>query len=512
MFVRKKRNRSGTTSVVIVDKSVNKYKEIKKVGCSSDPSVIENLFLEAKEWIKNHCVGLDIFKTSQQDLEEKHVIDYLFSNIDNILLNGGQILLNAVFSSVGFDAIEDPIFKSLVVARLCQPLSKLGTVDYLKTHFDEDIKLHKIYRYLDKLYNTQQDKIQQISVEHTRKILGGQIGLMFYDVTTLYFETDQRDELRQTGFSKDGKHSHPQIVLGLLTSKQGYPLSYAIFNGSQFEGRTMIPIIDDFVQRFKLDDYVIVADSGLLSKTNIELLEKGNYKYIIGARIKNQQSEITDWILSIEKKEGVFFEKKTGKNRLIIGYTDKRAKKDNYNREKAIERLESAFKSGKITKDNINKKGYNKFIEISNNITVTINKSKINEDKKWDGLKGYITNTNLKPSEVYEHYSNLWEIERAYRITKGKIELRPMFVFNPNRIQAHICLCFVSYKLYKELERVLKVNNINVSVNTAINIAKTITTIRVSLPLSGHKISKTMILTPTQKKIEALFDPEFWKS
>ena len=171
-------------------------------------------------------------------------------------------------------------------------MSKSATVEYLKSHFDEDVELHRIYRYLDKLYNTQQELVQQISVEHTRKILGGNIGLMFYYVTTLYFETDNIDELRVFGFSKDGKHSHPQIVLGLLVSSGGYPLSYSIFNGSQYEGRTMLPVLEDFVRRFNLEDFVIVADSGLMNKKNILLLESGGYKYIIGARIKSEGEAI----------------------------------------------------------------------------------------------------------------------------------------------------------------------------------------------------------------------------
>jgi transposase len=512
MFIRKKKNRSGSTSVVVVNKSNGKFKEIKTIGISREDSEIELLCLEGKKWISDHYLGLDVFNVHQKEVEEKQVVNSLLSNVENILLNGTQLILNRVFKSIGFDAIEDEIFKHLAVARLCQPLSKAGTVEYLKSHFDEDFQLHKIYRYLDKLYNKQQEKIQQISVEHTRKILGGAIGLMFYDVTTLYFEADNGDELRETGFSKDGKHSQPQVVLGLLVSQDGYPLSYSIFNGSQFEGRTMIPIIDDFVQRFNLGDFVVVADSGLMSKSNLSLLESGNYKYIIGARIRNESIPIKEWILSLEKQEDVFHEIKKESNRLIIGYSEKRAKKDQYNRQKGVERLKKTFKSGKITKENINKRGYNKLLEISEDVEVVLNENKIKEDQKWDGLKGYITNTNLPRKEVYQQYSSLWIIERAYRITKNKIEMRPMFVFNPKRIQAHICICFVAYKLYKELERKLKVNKIELSVEKVLSIAKTITTIKVKLPISGEYINKTMVLTPKQKEIERLFDETFWKS
>lgn len=118
-------------------------------------------------------------------------------------------------------------------------------------YYDEDVDLNHIYRYMDKLYNTQMELAQQISVEHTRKIFGGKIGLMFYDVTTLYFETSQTDVLREPGFSKDGKTAESQVVLGLLLSEGGYPLSYSLFNGSQYEGFTMILFVMNLNDRME---------------------------------------------------------------------------------------------------------------------------------------------------------------------------------------------------------------------------------------------------------------------
>jgi transposase len=414
---------------------------------------------------------------------------------------------------IGFDRIDDEILKHLVVSRICQPRSKVATVDYLKSYFDEDIELHRIYRYLDKLHDTQKEEVQQISVEHTRKILGGQIGLVFYDVTTLYFESDYSDELRERGFSKDGKHSQPQVVLGLLVSKDGYPLSYSLFNGSQYEGRTMLPIVEDFVQRFALKDFVVVADSGLMNKTNIALLESCGYKYIIGARIKNESGEIKQWILSLEKQDGAFYELgKLPHSRLIVGYSDKRAKKDTFNREKGVKRLQKAYKSGQITKENINKRGYNKFLEIDSNVKVEINQDKIDEDEKWDGLKGYATNTTLSANEIYKQYSGLWQIERAFRITKGTLELRPMFHFTAKRIEAHICICFVAYKVYKELERTLRLKEIKLSVDKVLDIAKTITTLKIKLPVSNETLTKTMLLTMKHRSIASLFEDNFWKN
>ena len=511
MFLRKKKNRSGTTSVVVVDKSRGTFKEIVTIGVGKDSSDIKALCIQGKKWIDAHCGIPDIFEHAANESEEKQVIEYLLSNVEKILLNGTQLILNRVFKIIGFDSINDDILKHLVIARLSQPMSKSATVDYLKSHFDEDIQLHKIYRYLDKLHNTQQDKIQKLSVEHTKKILGGKIGLMFYDVTTLYFETDHNDELREAGFSKDGKHSQPQVVLGLLVSKDGYPLSYSLFNGAQYEGRTMMPIVEDFIQRFELDDFIVVADSGLMNKSNISLLESGGYKYIVGGRIKNEAEVIKKQILSMQKQDGEFNEINKDGIRLIIGYSTQRAKKDKYNRDKGVKRLQKAYKSGRITKGNINKRGYNKFLEISEDVKVEINQGKINEDQEWDGLKGYITNTSLDAKEVYQQYNGLWVIEQAYRITKGTLEMRPMFHFTPRRIEAHVCVCFVAYKLYKELERILKMTGMDLSVDKVLNIAKTVTTIKVKMPTSGKTITKTMFLTPKHKSIAVLFDDEFWE-
>jgi len=512
MYVRKKKNRSGSTSIVIVDKSRGKIRYLKTIGISSDEKILSEFYQAGKKWIARQKGAEDMFALQEQQREEKQVIDYLLGNIENILLNGTQLILNQVFQLVGFDAIEDDIFRHLVIARLCQPSSKAGTVDYLKSYFDEDVELHRIYRYLDHLHNTLQEKIQQISVEHTQKILGGKIGLVFYDVTTLYFETDYSDDFRATGFSKDGKHSQPQVVLGLLVSKDGYPLSYSLFNGSQYEGRTMLPIVEDFVRRFDLSDFVVVADSGLMNKTNISLLESAGYKYIIGARIKNESEEIKQWILSLEKQDGCFYELgKLPQSRLIVGYSENRAKKDKYNRAKGVKRLKTAYKSGTITKENINKRGYNKFLDLSDNVQVVINQEKINEDEKWDGLKGYLTNTELPAKEVYEQYCGLWVIERAYRVTKGTLELRPMFHFTPKRIEAHVCICFVAYKVYRELERILKLSGINLSVDKVLNIAKTITTLKIKLPACGEMLTKPMLITAKHKSISLLFDHEFWK-
>lgn len=506
MFVRKKKNRSGTVSVVIADKSSGKFKELKTIGVSSDSDKLASLEVKARQWIEEYSgqLSLDFDENAQALQEVKNTI----ARIERTLHNTPQVILGHIYDSIGFGAIGDSILRHLVIARVCHPQSKVAKVAYLKSYFDEDVRLHNIYRYIDKLYNTQREKVQQISVEHTLKLLGGRIGIVFYDVTTLYFESTPQpdDELRQTGFSKDGKMAESQIVLGLLVSEDGYPMSYSIFNGSQYEGRTMIPIIDDFVRRFKLTDFIVVADSGLMNTKNVELLESAGYRYILGARIRNEFPKIKGWILAIDKTDGNIIEcRKNDSQRLIVSYSDARAKKNAWNRNKGVERLRKAYAKGTLTKENVNKRGYNKFLEISKDITVSINEEKIVEDSLWDGLKGYITNTDLPGKEVISQYHGLWVVERAFRIGKGTLEMRPMFHFTEKRIEAHICICFVAYKVYKELERVTRELGMKMSVDKILEKAKTITTLKIRLP-NGSFYTETLFTTSQQEAIKPLLD------
>lgn len=266
-------------------------------------------------------------------------------------------------------------------------------------------------------------------------------------------------------------------------------------------------MIDDFRQRFKLDDFVVVADSGFMINRNIELLREGGYKFIIGGRIKKQKSEILQWIKTLPHTDGLFHEYRlNNKDRLIVTYSSKRAAKDSYNRKKGVERLQKAYASGKISKDKINKRGYSKFLTIEKDIKVSINEEKIAEDEMWDGLKGYVTNTALPPAEVVSQYGGLWIVERALRISKGTLETRPIFHFTERRIEAHVCLCFIAYKVYKELERIVHELNLGLSVDAVMKIAKNITTIRLQLPLNDKIITKTMKLTNAQQSLKPLFD------
>ena len=359
MFIRKKRHRSGNIGVIVVEKIGGKMKELATIGVAYSEDEVENFVNEAKEWISKEesrrHPKLDLYGEERD--REREEVRRVLSNISNVLLNGCDLILDRTFDRIGFNHIDDDVFRKLVKARFAYPTSKAATVEYLKNHFDEDVDLSKIYRYLDKISDHQHEIVQDISVRHTAKLFGGNIGVLFYDVTTLYFEADYEDELRKTGFSKEERHSNPQIILGLL--------AYCIHEGNKYEGHTMLPTINEFVSKYGLENFVVVADSGLMNNANIAELEAHGYKYIIGAKIKNESQEVKNWILEQPKRDCQMVEyDKGGGRRLLVGYTDDRAKKDAYNREKGIRRQEKAYKHGALTKGNINKRGYNKFLSM----------------------------------------------------------------------------------------------------------------------------------------------------
>lgn len=477
---------------------------MKTVGFSTD--VVELKKLEAKA---HQEIAL---LTQQGDLsfsyaEDQQHVEHLKSSIQSVQPDICIRILEKLFEEIGFCAISDPVFKHLVVMRLLYPVSKLKTVEYLYRHYQIAYDIDHVYRYMDKLHKEDQEKLQQISFNHTKKLLGEDMSIVFYDVTTLYFEAEQEDELRKMGFSKEGKSQHPQIVLGLLVSKGGYPLAYEMFEGNKFEGKTMLPVIEAFKKSYGLKKLVLIADAGLLSNDNIEQLIGGEYGFILGARIKNETEAIKKQILSLNLKDGqsIIIEKSNGL-KLVVSHAYARATKDAYNRKRGLQKLEKYLKSGKLSKKHINNRGYNKYLKLEGDITIAIDYEKYKQDAIWDGLKGYLTNTQLSKQTIIEHYKDLWQIEKAFRISKTDLRVRPVYHRLARRIKSHLNIAFCSYKLYKELERQLKLKNLPYSPDKAIAIMKSIYSIKTILPASQKETFIVIVKEQEQKNLLNAFD------
>lgn len=480
---------------------------VKAVGSATDAADIRNLELSALQELAEIVKQTELDFTFHQD---EQYLSNLRQNIQSIRIVGPELILGKLFDEVGFNQIKEKLFRHLVLSRICYPGSKLKTVEYLLRHHQQFYDIDAVYRYLDKLGSKHKEQLHSISYQHTLQLFGGRVSVVFYDVTTLYFETSDEDDLRKIGFSKDGKSQHPQIVLGLLVSTGGYPLAFEMFEGNKFEGQTMLPVIENFKIKFGLKDVIIVADAGLLSNENIIALTKLNYQFILGARIKNETKAIQKNILSQTFKNGqTQIIPKSDKMKLIISYSQARAANDKNNRERGLHRLEKLIKKGKLTKQHINNRGYNKYLKLEGNVSININYEKFKEDARWDGLKGYITSTKFSADEVIENYKHLWQIEKAFRISKTDLKVRPIYHRLKHRIETHLIIAFCSYKIYKELERQLHLKQTGISPEKAIAIMQSIFAVQTTLPISAKSIELVMAKTEEQQTLLRHFEIKF---
>ena len=507
MFIRKKPNSSGSVSVQVIQKVRGKNIVVKTMGCATTQQKIEKLVMSGYEEIEKNTGQSNLFLSDKDTHAEEALLNISNSDIRTV---GPEIVFGSIYNHIGFHHIEEYLFRHLVISRLAFPLSKLKTVEYIYRYQGIHLSIDKIYRFLDKLNDKLKEKVEQIAFAHTLKVLGGSISVVFYDMTTLYFEASDEDDLRKTGFSKDGKHQKPQIFLGLLVGMGGYAIGYEIFEGNTYEGHTLIPFLEKISAKFNLAKPIVVADSGLLSKDNLTALESDEYEYILGARLKNEPNCIKQKILNLSLGDGEVFciDKPDGK-RLIISYSKKRASKDAYNRKRGLTRLEKKIKSGKLTKSSINNRGYNKYLTMSGDVSIEIDYEKFEQDASWDGLKGYVTNTKLKEEEVINNYSNLWHIERAFRISKTDLRIRPIYHRLKNRIEAHICISFTAYAIYKELERILALENTSLSVRKAAELTHNMYQIKYTLPDSKQTRSSLLQMTPDQVELYEIISKYF---
>lgn len=507
MFVRRNRNRSGSTSVQIISKDRGTYRVIRTVGTSKDPDEIERFVLEANNYINYPPDQFPLFSTlSKTDLAIKDFVETM-SNAQ-IHTIGPEIIFGNLFDRIGFNRIEDELFRHITIARLAYPTSKLKTVDYLYRYRGINVSVDAIYRFLDELSSTHKETVERIAFDYTKKRLKN-ISVVFYDMTTLYFETEDEDDLRKIGFSKDGKFQKPQIMLGLLVGQNGLPIGYDIFEGNTFEGHTLIPVLSDIQTRYGFKKPIVVADAALLSARNLAALEREGYQFIIGARIKNESVAVKQQILKAAggiEDGGGFSIKKADGTRLVVTFSSKRQRKDAYNREKGLRKLRQRVRSGRLTKESINNRGYNKFLILKTNVDVEIDEDKIRDDQLWDGLKGYVTNTRLSPGRIAENYRHLWQIEKAFRISKTDLKIRPIHHYLRSRIEAHICIAFAAYTIYKELERILEKHKVGFSPKRAAELTHNMYELEYSLPHSKKKEKKLLKMDDEQQSLYDAID------
>ena len=239
-----------------------------------------------------------------------------------------------------------------------------------------------------------------------------------------------------------------------------------------------------------------------LLKTIGSSVKEKEFEFIIGARIKNETEKIKKQLLKKSFQDGQSIELlKADGTRLIVRYADKRARKDAHNRKRGLDRIEQQMKARKLTKSHINDMGYNKYLKLTGEIKVEIDYDKFKSDNIWDGLKGYITNSKLKTDDVINNYKQLWQIEKAFRISKTDLRVRPIYHHLQRRIEAHISIAFIAYTVYKELERILSESKSGISVQRAIQLTQTMYEMDAQLPISKTQTTTMIGLDDEQKHL-----------
>jgi transposase len=356
------------------------------------------------------------------------------------------------------DEAWNGILKACVLARIANPSSKHRTASLLEEDYAVKIALQKIYRMMDHLVK-QEDKIRSRIACSTLSVFQERVDVLFFDVTTLFLESVETDELRDFGYSKDCKFKETQVVLALVTTTEGMPITYRLFPGNMYEGHTLIEMVSEIRKVYDVGKVLLVADRAMFSEDNLGFMDKQQICYIVAARLRKLPKDLRDSILASEDFTPSVIEKEFhwvkefphGIRRLIVSYSSSRAMKDAKDRSRLIERLLKKARDGKVKiRDVIPNYGTKKYLVFQEK-EVFINEARIEQEAQWDGLHGVITNaTDLSPAEILFRYRGLWQIEESFRISKHDLKMRPIYHWTPDRIRAHILICFMAYALARQ--------------------------------------------------------------
>lgn len=465
MYIRCRPNKSGSTTVYLIDsirvegKKFAVSKVVKCFGSSKDLTVIEDWKEEAlalKARLESSGATSKKF-TQIKDAEDitsvqvqEYGIKYLYEHLSK-----------SFFDKMKISETYKKTLKDLLFIRLARPLSKMRTAQVAESFGATDLTVSKIYKMMDYLDDEKIDYIKKYIFKHIQNILGSKISVMFYDLTTIYFETNSKSDLKESGFSKDGKSQHVQISLALIVTEGGMPVGYEIFKGNSFEGATLIPTLEKLRKDYQTEDVTIVADSAMLSAANIQALIAHNFKFIVASRIRNLSAKLTQKVLNHEEYRSIpnhdieYQRIELDKGQYLIAcYSDERRRKDEYDRLKLIEKAKKY--DGKSCKNGLNSSLKKSFVKISKDSLLEIDYEKISEKSKLDGYFGFITNSNLSEAEVVAQYKGLWQVEQSFRITKSNLKIRPVYHFVDRRIKAHFIICYLGLTIMRLLEYRLK--------------------------------------------------------
>lgn len=381
--------------------------------------------------------------------------------------DGFHEVFGKTFEVLNFGSIFDKNLceklKDLIIGRIVSPSSKRCTSKLLAKNYGKQLSEDAIYRLLDRLYASEEE-IQTRIFETTKQFsVDSVVDVLLFDVTTLYFESQKSDELRDFGYSKDRKINEVQVVLALATTPEGLPIGYTLFSGKTAEVNTLLKCMQDWKTTFPIQNVCVVADRAMMSERNLASMEGSFFNYVIAAKLRSLPKRLRETILSRQTEmeisasgEPVRIQEHTiGNRRLVVSYSESRAHKDRSDRERLLARLsQKAPKAETSPKRLVTNRGYLKYFKEQSPGKMIFDEARIFEEARWDGLHGIITNDlTASAASLFERYRRLWVIEESFRINKHTLEMRPIFHFKPRRIRAHILLCYLAFAVARYTQR-----------------------------------------------------------
>jgi len=415
----------------------------KHIGSAKSETELEQLLIVAQDFIDNYSPTLpfkeEVKFNNLLHLDKTEFLGVYYTFLYDVLLSQ--------FELIGFTSISQKLLLDLAIIRILEPGSKIRSIELLKEYFGIKHNRQTFYKSASKWLELKNDA-EQIVVDFLRRTSKFNFELLFYDVTTLYFETFDTDELRKQGFSKDNKSQQPQILVALMVTPDGFPVGYEIFTGNTFEGHTILPVIKSFISKHKIKKFTIVADAAMISNENIKNFYAEKINYIVGARLGNISKTLFNEIQSnLIKKDGNTIRISTEKGFLICSFSDVRYRKDKYEMEKQIKRAE-------LLKNEPSKIKNVKFLKTENK-EANLNTELINRTTALLGVKGYYTNLDEKTADndtIIARYHDLYKIEQAFRIAKSDLQTRPIFHYKEEPIKLHLLICFMALVVAKHIE------------------------------------------------------------
>jgi transposase len=483
MFIRVNRNARGTEYLQIV----RSYRDNGKVKQQILFTLGRLDLLQASGEIDGLVKALARFAVKQQLIDLSKDI-----SVSQVYHLGAAHVVSRMLERLGLKqmlerlAAEHPrmklpwvaIITGMVLSRFIKPCSKrrLNLEQWDKIYpgiLETDAPpLKSFYRAMDVLWKHRDD------VEATLFDRGGQrdlfnqeLDVVFYDLTTLHFESTNADpddgELRRFGYSKNHRKDLTQVILGLLVDREGVPVGYQLFPGNTYEPHSLPVILEKLKTKYHITRVVLVADRGIITKDNLAELFKARMEFILGMKLWGMtaawQAKVMDrsHYRTLNKAGSLLMrEMEYQGSRLIVTWSQERAERDAFVREEIVKKIrEQLDKKNPEPKQFVTHKGYRQFLKGLNEGTPVIDEQAIAAARERDGFFGVLTNvaaTTLRDEEVYDRYRDLWRVEDAFGEIKGPIQTRPMFHWVDPRIQSHVLLCLLAYYVEATLIRDLR--------------------------------------------------------